>query len=135
MGSQSLHCKREDEHILPLINIVFLLLIFFMVAGRLTASDSFRVTPPRSTSRTPGDAQALILSIEQDGQLAINGTAVAHEAVGAAVARRLADDTAAAPVRLEADAAAEAMTVVKVMVALREAGVTDLQLLTLVEER
>ena len=135
MGSQSRHCKREDERILPLINIVFLLLIFFMVAGRLTASDSFRVTPPRSTSRTPGDAEALTLSIEQGGALALNGAAIAYADIGPAVARRLAADTAAVPVRLEADAAVEAIAVVKVMAALREAGVADLQLLTLVEER
>ena len=31
----------EDERILPLINVVFLLLIFFMLAGRLAVSDPF----------------------------------------------------------------------------------------------
>ena len=45
--------RNEDERILPLINVVFLLLIFFMLAGRLSASDPFQVEPPRS-SADPG---------------------------------------------------------------------------------
>ena len=32
----SLRRRRDDDPILPLINIVFLLLIFFMLAGRIT---------------------------------------------------------------------------------------------------
>ncbi len=41
-----------DKHILPLINIVFLLLVFFMVAGRLNTSDPIALSPPKSVSNT-----------------------------------------------------------------------------------
>ena len=37
--SQPRSGRSEDDRILPLINVVFLLLIFFMLAGKLSASD------------------------------------------------------------------------------------------------
>jgi biopolymer transport protein ExbD len=41
-----------EENILPLINIVFLLLIFFLVAGAMSTPDLFYVEPPVSDSET-----------------------------------------------------------------------------------
>ena len=39
--------RSTEDNILPLINVVFLLLIFFMLAGVLTQSPPFSLTPPR----------------------------------------------------------------------------------------
>ena len=135
MARQSRHRKQKEEHILPLINIVFLLLIFFMVAGRLTTSDSVGINPPRSSSRAFPDPQVLTLSIDRDGELALNGVAVKEGEVGPAVARQLALEARTVPVVLEADAAVDAVTVVAVMAMLSEAGVSDLQLLTMAGDR
>lgn len=38
---------------LPLVNIVFLLLIFFMMAGAVSAPEPLKVQPPRSWSTRP----------------------------------------------------------------------------------
>ena len=45
--------RNDEERILPLVNVVLLLLIFFMLAGRLAASDPFEIAPPRSASPKP----------------------------------------------------------------------------------
>ena len=122
--------KNEDDRILPLINVVFLLLIFFMLAGRLAASDPFQIDPPVSGSEGKVTVEDLLVQVGAEGRLALNGEEMSEEALGAAVAARLSDGTAA-PVRLKADGTVEAARVVAIMEILKEAGVEAVQLLTL----
>ena len=60
--------RNDEERILPLINIVFLLLIFFMVAGRLAASDPFPIVPPHSSSEGMVDTRDLAVFVAADGR-------------------------------------------------------------------
>lgn len=118
----------DDDRVLPLINVVFLLLIFFMLAGHLSASDPFKIDPPTSISQgEPGEEDVLVL-IGPAGQLAVNGTETDEKGLSAAVTAGL--DAAPAVVRLKADGAAPAETLVAVMERLREAGVLKVRLLT-----
>lgn len=125
--------RNEDERILPLINIVFLLLIFFMLAGRFSATDPFRITPPQSVSEGPAATQDLVVQMAADGRLAVNGGLLDETALKAQVAQRLAG-AEGLQVRLKADGGASALQVVAVMELLREAGVERLQLLTVGSE-
>ena len=122
--------KNDEERILPLINIVFLLLIFFMLAGKLSASDPFEVAPPRSISEGPPAAQDLLVLVGADGRLALDGEVLDLPAFKTSLAGRLAAQDKVR-VRLKADGRAEATRVVAVMELLREAGVKRLKLLTL----
>ena len=124
--------KSDDERILPLVNIVFLLLIFFMLAGRLAASDPFDVAPPRSVSEGQIDAQDLLVLVGADGQLALDGEEIERGALQAAVAHRL-EQSLAIRVRLKADADASATSVILILEILRDAGVKQLMLLTVPE--
>jgi len=119
--------RSETENTLPLINVVFLLLIFFMVTGRLSESDPFVVMPPQSSSEVPPGERDLVMHIHADGRMALDGRAVALEDLAAEVARLLPDGGA---VRLKADGDADAILVVGAMEALRDAGVERLNLLT-----
>lgn len=112
---------------LPLINVVFLLLIFFMLAGRLAAVDPFRTEPPRSASEGLTQAHETVVHVGADGRLALDGTIMGDEvALRDAVARRGMLRT----VRLKADGQAPAVRVVAVMELLRDAGVENVDLLT-----
>ncbi len=124
--------KGDDERILPLINVVFLLLIFFMLAGRLAASDPFEIAPPRSASEGSAASPDMLVLVGADGRLALDGEILAEEALRAAAADRLSND-GDVRVRLKADGRAEATAVVAVMELLREAGVERLMLLTVPE--
>lgn len=124
--------RRFDAEagILPLINVVFLLLIFFMLAGRLTEAAPFRVTPPASEQAGAADADVLrevAVLVAADGRLALNGQPIEAQALQSAVAAQLSDRPDL-PVSLKADGAAEAAEVVAVMELLRDAGVRRLQL-------
>ncbi|MCA8928410.1 MAG: biopolymer transporter ExbD [Alphaproteobacteria bacterium] len=112
-----------DDRILPLINVVFLLLIFFMLAGRLAASDPFPVAPPASSSEAADDGGETVIHLAADGALALNGRPVALEDLQALV-------PSAAPLRLKADAGVEALRVVGVLAQLRAAGVRQVSLVT-----
>ena len=125
--------KNEEERILPLINIVFLLLIFFMLAGRLAASDPFEVTPARSASEGQAAVPEVLVLVGAGGELALDGVIMDEASLGAAVAERLtAADTR---VRLKADGGAMTDEVVAVMELLRDAGVKKLNLLTVPLQR
>lgn len=72
------------EAALPLINIVFLLLIFFLMAGSLQSPADTSISAPGQTVRF-GDTEFLPnewLYLSKDGALAFQGEAVAIEAIG-----------------------------------------------------
>jgi len=116
--------QDTEDHILPLINIVFLLLIFFMVAGALTTPHSVRVEPPEANVEgEQPDRRETTLYITADGGLTLGDEPVALEALAAAVGDREA-------LLLRADGAVDGVRVVAVMRALREAGVERVRLVT-----
>lgn len=115
----------EEERILPLINIVFLLLIFFMVVGRLSASDPFEIVPPRSVSQGQSPTEGILISIGAEGQIAVNGKVLEKAAALAEVA---ASETT--ELRIKSDGRVEAQRIVALVEALRQRGVVSIQLMT-----
>lgn len=124
--------RNDDDRILPLINVVFLLMIFFMLAGRISALDPFQVEPPRSTSAGGNEHQETLVLVGADGQLALDGTAMDEAAFATAMAEWV-EANPGGRVRLKADGRTEATHVVAVMETLRKAGVETLRLMTLPE--
>ena len=118
----------DDERILPLINIVFLLLIFFMVAGQLAASDRFAIEPPSSGSENEPAGRITVL-VGTDQRLAVDGESVAIEALVETVSTRL-DAGTDQQIKVKADGRVPALRVVAIMEQLREAGAEGIDLLT-----
>ena len=125
--------RRKDDseaRILPLVNVVFLLLIFFMLAGSFGVNEPFDVTAPDSISETAHETVSVHILLGADGQLALDGKVMAEAALLEQIKTRLA----AAPklrIQLKADAQTAANRVVLLMEGLRETGVERLRLLTL----
>ncbi|MEM6489591.1 MAG: biopolymer transporter ExbD [Pseudomonadota bacterium] len=118
---------EDDERILPLINIVFLLLIFFMVVGRLSAADPFEIEPTRSASDGAPANEPQLIAIGPQGELALNGTRIAEEDLIAQVAAAAA---AGEDVRIKSDGRVQAAAVVALLDRLRLAGVASVRLMT-----
>ncbi len=60
--------RVQQENLLPMINVVFLLLIFFLIAARLTQPEPFAVVPPQA--QTEAEAEGLFtLYIGADAQM------------------------------------------------------------------
>lgn len=119
----------EDQRVMPLINVVFLLLIFFMVAGQLSKTDPIKIEPPKSDSDKDAGGQRVEILIAKDGRLLLGGEAVALADLEARIsdAVRSAEDKL---VHVKADGAARAMDVIRVMDALKAAGAEKVKLLT-----
>ena len=117
--------RSDDDRILPLINIVFLLLIFFMVAGHLSATEPVAVTPPQSDTETTPEMDTHLILIDRRGRLALDGLPLTEAALLEAFG-----SSPMSSVRIKADGAVDAIRVIALMERLRGAGLTDLQLLT-----
>lgn len=109
-----------------MINLVFLLLVFFMVAGRVLSPDGFDIEPPQADRRPASDAPAL-LTVARDGRLAFAGMPVTEEALAA----RLDGWDGAAPLGIAVDARLEAKRLVALLERLRAAGIAEVELRTL----
>lgn len=117
---------RSEENILPLINIVFLLLIFFMLAGALNTRPPFPLTPPETAHASDSQPQADTLAVAADGRLALGSEAVAAEDL----AELLADRNKDQPLQVKADTALPARKLTALLSDLRAAGVAQVRLLT-----
>lgn len=132
--SRQRHRHDEDERILPLTNVVFLLLIFFMLVGHLSNPDAFAIRPPHSASETPANSAGLLVQINADGLIALEGEPVSPAALKSGI-RDYLERHPDGMVRIKADGLTDASRVIAVMSVLREAGVERVHLLTVEVER
>ena len=114
--------RPRAESIVPMINVVFLLLIFFLMTSRLAQPDPFEVTPPEAAlDRTP-EAEAT-LYVDKSGRLSFDG------AEGEAALARLATLSGQdAVIQLRADAALEAAKAAALLADLASAGFARVEL-------
>lgn len=118
---------NAEENVLPLINVVFLLLIFFMVSGTLIQEPPFALAPPTTEHAEPLDSRQEYLAIGADGRLAWMGEAIEPEALADRLAAREQPD---APLQVRADRRLEARALTELLAELRAGGVAQIQLLT-----
>jgi len=121
---------ENADPILPLINVVFLLLIFFIMTGALYAVDLYDIAPPVSDSQAQGQLDNNIILVSADGRLALDNAEVAASDLQLAVTDRLAAN-ADTVFRIKADGRADAARVVEVMELIEAVGVRRVILLTL----
>ncbi|UOA28969.1 biopolymer transporter ExbD [Pseudosulfitobacter sp. DSM 107133] len=67
--------RPAAEPIIALIDVVFFLLVFFMLVARLDASAPFEVVPPVARSGQDMPGGGVTVSVGKDGGLAVNGAA------------------------------------------------------------
>lgn len=126
--------RARDDGVLPLINIVFLLLVFFMVAGQLERTDPFEVSPPESEQESGRSTGLLIVTLAADGRLAIDGApATRVEAITRARERLRAEPMQ--EVHLRVDAGVDTLEVLALADDLQRAGAGELYLMTLAAGR
>ena len=118
-----------EENVLPLINIVFLLLIFFLVAGAITIPDLFYVEPPVSDSETAARPANTIVLIAADGQVSFQGKLIELDELYA-LASQIIKAKPLQPFKLKADGRASSARVISAMEILRNAGVQQTLLIT-----
>ncbi len=123
--------RRSDEvRILPLINVVFLLLIFVMVSSSLTTNDPFNTRPPESSSESGVEPGRFLLVIARDGRLALNGEELELDAVSERLAA-MARSEAGGRIQGQADGESDSAQVIGVLSRLRDIGIPQVTLITM----
>jgi len=83
--------REPPETIIALINVVFFLLVFFMVIGRMDATAPFELAPPLAVTGADMPGGGITLAIAATGTLALEGEPLdepaALDAIAAALAR------------------------------------------------
>ena len=125
---------ETDINLTPLIDVVFLLLIFFMVSTTFTRETQLKVDLPESASGEQANetAEQIEVLISAAGEVAINGNTLINpslETLKAALARESNGDTRL-PVVITADAQTPHQSVITAMDAAGQQGFTRLRLTT-----
>lgn len=122
--------RNDDEGILPLTNVIFLLIIFFMLVGSLANPNALAIQPPRSASEAAAGNVGLLVEISTDGVIVVNEAIVDGDQLEATVGDFLLAHPNA-PIQLKADGLTNASRVIAVMAELRDAGAEHIRLLTM----
>lgn len=115
--------RPRGETIVPMINVVFLLLIFFLMTSRLAPPDPFEVAPPQAETADDGRV-APILYVSAKGEIGFEDLRGAA-AIAALAARLQGSDEIA---RLRADARTRTSDIARLMKDLAAAGLPRVDL-------
>ena len=130
--------RRRHEGVLeltPLIDVIFLLLIFFMVSTSFVVNREITIKLPESTSAaSESNDQQLIMLIDAAGGFLIAGNLyrdTSVEALAEVLRGQLGGQTAdRVSIRLDVDEATDYRFVIKAMDVCRAAGISDVRLNT-----
>ncbi|ASJ20450.1 ExbD/TolR family protein [Brachyspira hampsonii] len=114
----------------PMIDIVFNLLIFFMVGSTIIVTPQIEISLPKSTSAVGSEKNdTVVISISKDGQKYING--YLSEDIDADL-KELADTEGELekPVEIRSDQDVKTQTLISVIDSVKNAGFTRLSIAT-----
>ena len=122
--------KRARIEIIPMIDVIFFLLVFFMVSSlAMTKINSMPVSLPKTAANPEAIKQNVILTIRQDGAIYLNKAPITLDSLGAQLAYEMHDNPQDVVV-VNADEGANYGLVVRVMDRAREIGVRKFALAT-----
>ncbi|MBN1276335.1 MAG: biopolymer transporter ExbD [Deltaproteobacteria bacterium] len=126
-----MHFKKakEDETILgitPLIDIVFLLLIFFMMTSHFGIVSGININLPRAGQQVSDwETDRLVLMIDKDGRIYLKGETIDINSLDQKL-KAFVENNATASLVLEADRDVKHGLVVQVMDLAKRAGVVSI---------
>jgi len=117
----------QSETIIALIDVVFFLLVFFMLIGRMDATAPFEVRPPMAQTGRDMPAGGITLAIAADGALALDGDEINKQDLAAALSVQLAQQPDLR-LRINAHRTAELRHVLPYVTQAEELGIRDVVL-------
>ena len=128
--------ETVEVNLTPLIDVVFLLLIFFMVSTTFDRHAALKVSLPESSAKkTQQQVEPVVLSIDATGNYFLNDRQIVNqslETLKQALKRTIGDEEAirSAALVLRADANTPHQSVVRAMDAASQLGLTKLSIAT-----
>ncbi|MBF0171686.1 MAG: biopolymer transporter ExbD [Nitrospinae bacterium] len=121
--------KTAQLNMTPMIDLIFLLLIFFMVATVFPENDGVVIEKPKADTGAPLRSDHLLVAVTADGQFRHDGAAVDPEGVALLISRELAANPGITLV-VKADRRADTEYLVRLLDIAREQGLTRMALAT-----
>ena len=120
---------RHGINLVPLINIVFLLLIFFMLSSTLITPDKFDIQLPESDKGDSHESVPIVILVRGDGTIAINNVATSLTELSDLLVSEI--EAGAQPeLMVRADALANTKDIVAVLRQAKIAGIEAVALAT-----
>ncbi len=119
----------EDVNVTPLLDIVFIMLIFFIVTSTFVKEPGIEVLRPEAVSATDRKAASIIVAISADDEIWINGDQVELAEVKTIVAQLRVENPKGTAV-VQADATSKTRMLVEVVTQIRATGISDVAVST-----
>jgi biopolymer transport protein ExbD len=123
MRVKSIQPKHQNDGTIAFINIIFLILIFLLIAGTLSGFDAGRVDPviAREAELGAGPHDAVVL--RADGAITWRGNEYDFDSIGEKIRKEAAAGTGR--FRVYADRGASASGAIKLVAVIRASGAKD----------
>jgi biopolymer transport protein ExbD len=126
--------KREDEmageiDLTPMLDVVFILLIFFIVTSVFVTEAGIDVSKPQASTAEARSKDLILIAISDDGQIWIDGEQLDPRFIRSRFERRLAE-TPNASVVIQGDRAAQNEHVMTILRAARDANIAAVSIST-----
>jgi len=125
-GRSRIHAHLD---IAPLIDIVFLLLVFFMLTSTFLVPEAIELELPESTSANIAEDTPISVSLNKNGQIALNDKIIALDKLQDVI-KPLLKQAADTAITLKSDSHTEVQQLLKVMDEIRAAGGRNIALAT-----
>ena len=119
--------EAEEPNITPMLDVVFILLIFFIVTANFIKYPGLEINRPDSETAEITENAAILIAIGPAGEIYMDGRRIDVRQVKANVIRLMAENPQGAVV-MQADEKATAEKIIAVMDEVREAGVIDISI-------
>ena len=130
------HSKREEDleiNMTPMLDIVFIMLIFFIVTAVFVKEAGVEVDKPEATQASEQKRVSIIIAITSNNEIWLNRKEVDIKSVRAIV-EKLHSENPKGTVSIQADESAKAGVTLDVMKAVRAAGVPQVAISALKEK-
>ncbi len=125
--------SNDEDNMIPLINVVFLMLIFFMIAGQISKSDPVKTMPPESVNdQRLTDSESIDLLVSPEGQIFLGDQLVTEDQLTEQLSQRAdaVEDINQLTVRIKVDADLPVSELKPLLLKVREAGLVKASLIT-----
>lgn len=119
----------DDVNVTPLLDIVFIMLIFFIVTSTFVKEPGVEITRPDAVTADERKLASIIVAISEDDEIWINKERVELEGVKTAVEQLRRENPKGTAV-VQADSAAKTRLLVEVVNQIRATGISDVAVST-----
>ena len=123
--------KPREQDLTPLINIIFLILIFFMLAAAIAPADDAAIEPVLSSSDAAvPDNSAVDITIDSNAVIYIDGQELSADQIKQKLLE-LGHSTNKALLSIKADATLDANVLISLLAGATDAGIDSVSLMTI----